>query len=264
MSRANSQFIFRFKNKGNGVIVVSDKVKEIVLKTLLVIEMVLIFAILLANLVLPFFVYDYETISNTVLILSLVDGGLFIILLPILGGMKRRPVKADRMPIHFKSYDELISCLEDSLCQKGYRLQNSLFSLPKGQISVYVKQTKSSVLDSFTVIRVPELSEEMLEIANNSITKILLEYYDNKRIRDTVNMISLFCVDRITPTFKKLVNCNINQGLKNGRLVAGVSLGGKNVYIAKQVDGFAIAKYKRMRKTLVNIMKLNKVDHSIS
>ncbi len=242
----------------------SDKMKEIILKSLLVIEMVLIFAILFVNLVLPFFVYNYETISNIVLIVSIIDGGLFVILLPIFGGIKRKPVKADIVPIHFKSYYELISYLQASLYQKGYYLQKSLFPFPDGQISVYIKQTKLSVLDCFTIIRVPELSEDILKVANDSVTNILSEYYGNKKIRDTVNMISLFCVDRITPSFKKLINCNINQGLKNGRLVVGISLGGGNAYIAKQVDGFAIVKYRRMRRILVDIMGLNKTDDSVS
>lgn len=69
-------------------------------------------------------------------------------------------------------------------------------------------------------------------------------------------MISVFCVDRITPAFQKLVNSNVQQGLKNSRLPVGVSLGGKNIYIARQKDGFAITKYKRLRKEFIDIMHL--------
>ena len=73
-------------------------------------------------------------------------------------------------------------------------------------------------------------------------------------------MISVFCVDRITPDFQKLVNSNVQQGLKNVRLPIGVSFGGKNIYIAKQKDGFAITKYKRLRKEFIDIINLQNIN----
>ena len=84
---------------------------------------------------------------------------------------------------------------------------------------------------------------------------MLNEYYNEKIITDKINMISVFCVDRITPTLQKLLNSNIQQGYKNGRLPVAISFGGKNIYIAKQKDGFAITKYKRLRKQFLKILK---------
>ena len=53
-----------------------------------------------------------------------------------------------------------------------------------------------------------------------------------------------------------MVNCSMEQGLKNGRLVAGISFGGKRVYVAKQVGGLYISKYKKLRKSLIQILEL--------
>ena len=69
-------------------------------------------------------------------------------------------------------------------------------------------------------------------------------------------MISVFCVDRINSTFRKMVNTNAQQGFKNGRLPVGISFGGKNIYISRQSDGFAIGKHKRLRREFIDIMEL--------
>ena len=134
----------------------------------------------------------------------------------------------------------------------------------RGRFSVLLKRhlrtPKNWTLACFTIIRVPELSDELLDSANESITNILNKYYGCKTITDTINMISVFCVDRITPAFQKLVNNNVQQGFKNGRLPVGVSLGGKNIYIAKQKDGFAITKYKRLRREFIDIMDLQNIN----
>ena len=41
-------------------------------------------------------------------------------------------------------------------------------------------------------------------------------------------------------------------------LPVGISFGGKQIYIANQKDGFAIAKYKKLRKEFMKIMNLTK------
>ena len=48
--------------------------------------------------------------------------------------------------------------------------------------------------------------------------------------------------------------------LKNARLPVGVSFGGKNIYIAKQKDGFAIKKHKQLRSEFIDIMDLQNIS----
>ena len=42
------------------------------------------------------------------------------------------------------------------------------------------------------------------------------------------------------------------------------SFGGKNIYIARQKDGFAITKYKRLRRELIDIMDLQDINKKFS
>ena len=237
----------------------SAKTKEIILKTLLVLDMILLVMLFPGSIVISYCITNEKTseiVFYSILFSLLGVGILFMILLPIFGGIKQKPVKAEKKPLIFPSYNDFYDFIQKSLLQKNYQLQKAMPISSNGEVIVYVKPSKSWTLAVFTIIRVSELSDELIENANESITNILNEYYDGKVITDTINMISVFCVDRITPAFQKLVNSNVQQGLKNGRLPIGISLGGKNVYIAKQKDGFAITKYKRLRKEFIDIMHL--------
>ena len=201
-----------------------------------------------------------ETVFYIILFTFFGVGILFMILLPIFGGLKQKPVKAEKVPLAFAAYNEFLDFLQMRLLQKKYQLQKTVQISPDGDVTVYLRTPKFWTLACFTIIRVPELSDELLDIANDSITNILEEYYGCETITDTVDMISVFCVDRITPDFEKLVNSNIQQGFKNGRLPVGISFGGKTIYIAKQKDGFAIGKYKRLRREFIDIMDLQNIN----
>ena len=126
-----------------------------------------------------------------------------------------------------------------------------------GTLSLFIRSQKFCKLDCVALIKTSELTKEFLQEVNDNITESLKLYYDGKLITDTISMIAIVCVDRITPTFQKLVNSNIQQGLKNFRLPVGISFGGKKIYISKQKDGFAITKYKRLRKEFFKIMQID-------
>lgn len=236
----------------------SDRTKDLILKTLLVIDAVLLFMIFPGVIIISFFVPNQETfdiIFNMIIVSFFSLGVLFIILFFAFGGLKQKSVKAEKVPLVFASYNDFLDFLQKRLVQKEYQMQKNVPILANGDVTVYLRTPKNRTLACFTIIRVPELSDELLDNANESITNILNAYYGCETITDTINMISVFCVDRITPTFQKLVNSNVQQGFKNGRLPVGVSFGGKSIYIAKQKDGFAITKYKRLRKEFIDIIK---------
>ncbi len=245
------------------MIEMSDRTKELILKTLLIIGMILMFMVFPGSIFWSMLIPSEEVatvVFNIILFTMLGIGILFIILLPIFGGLKQKPVKAEKVPLVFASYNEFLDFLQMRLLQKEYQLQKNVPISPDGDVTVYLRTPKNWALACFTIIRVPELSDELLDSANESITNILNKYYGCKTITDTINMISVFCVDRITPAFQKLVNSNVQQGFKNGRLPVGVSLGGKNIYIAKQKDGYAITKYKCLRREFIDIMNLQNIN----
>lgn len=236
----------------------NDKIKEVILKALLVNGIVLMIMIF-PGVILIAYLFEETVVSKifwTVFLLYVIDAIAFMILCPLFGGLKQKPVKAEKILLPYDDYMVFEKIMENSLIDNNYIKQKKITFNGMGDIVLYIRHTKIWTLDCFAIVRISELSDEIIKNANDSITEILTEYYSGKKITDTVNMISVFCVDRITTSFQKLVNGNIQQGFKNGRLPVGISFGGKQIYIAKQKDGYAIAHYKKLRKEFLDVMQL--------
>ena len=180
-----------------------------------------------------------------------------MILCPIFGGLKPKPVKAEKFRLPFDRYELFADFLTRSLADNGYSLLSTQLLDDNVSLIVFLRK-KQHTWDCYTLIRIPELTENFLDETNDRITHILIEHNGNTQLTNTVNMTSIVCVDRITPAFQKLVNGNIQQGLKNGRLPVGITFGGKTIYVARQKDGFAVLHYKALRKEFLNIMHLQK------
>ncbi len=234
-----------------------NRFKEITLKALLVLEMILLLVLFPGMIFISFVTSSQETFNTifyTVLILILLVGMSFIILCFMFGGIKSKPTQAEKLALTFNDFDAFEKFLDVSLGFNGYKRITDLYCKKSNiHMQAYVKKRKYKEFDCFFIIKVEELLIGDIEIINDSISNVLSEFLGDCKITDTINTISVFCVDRITPTFKNLVN-NVQQGLKNGRLPVGVSMGGKRIYISKQNDGFAIRKYKRLRKEFLNII----------
>lgn len=234
----------------------NDKTKECILNIIIAVGIVSIVIVFPGSILGAVFPDAMGVIVQVAFVIANVSGLLLIILLPIFGGIKSKPVKAEVFASPYPSYEEFSRFLNGSLKENGYHLVKTSTLEPEGAVSVYADTLKGSEWNCVSVIRVPELTDELTETANNAITDILTGQSGRDVITAYVNMISIFCVDRITPTFRKMVNCNMEQGLKNGRLVAGISFGGKKIYVAKQSGGLFIAKYKKLRKRLHQILNL--------
>lgn len=242
----------------------SDKTKELIMKTLIVITCIMGSIWFITIIFLPWFFpdLDYDLLYQVLCILAMIPGGLFVILQFVLGGIKPPKVKADKVESQFEDFDQLLKYLRNTLLKRKYVESTEKKTSNSGEVVVFSKEQKiKRTLECFTIIRVPELSDELVDETNDKITEILTENYGKKifgYFGYNVDMITMFCVDHITPSFKKIVNSNLEQGIKNGRMVAGVVFDEKNIYIAKQKDGFAIAKYKKLRKEFMNVMNLKK------
>lgn len=235
----------------------NDKTKIIILKIIIAIGGVCILIVFPGSIPLGLFI-DNEFIVAFIVYGAMILDGIVAVLIILLGWLwrdiKTPPTRADKIPLPFCSYDETKKALQDSLEVFKYNKQGEMTKDNQVTVTLYMKQFKSNEKDCFAIIRTSELTDMTLNIANDSITDILNEYYHSKIITDKINMISVFCVDRITPALQKLLNNNIQQGYKNGRLPVAISFGGKNIYIAKQKDGFAITKYRRLRKQFFTIL----------
>ena len=234
----------------------SDKTKERIINIITTVGMVSIVIVFPGSILCAVFPDTMYIIVQIALFTGFAMGFLLIILLPLFGKKKSKPVKADVLASPYRSYEELSQFLSGAMATNGYHLVKTSTLEPEGAVSVYADMLKGSEWNCVSVIRVSELTDELTEAADDAITDILTGESGRDVITAYVNMISVFCVDRITPPFRSMVNCSMEQGLKNGRLVAGISFGGKRVYVAKQVGGLYISKYKKLRKSLIQILEL--------
>lgn len=238
----------------------SDKTKEHILNAIIAVGMVSIVTLCPGSLLLYFVFPDtLDTIMYIALFTGFAMGFLLMVLLPLFGGMKPKPVKAEVFASPYASYEEFSRFLSGALGENGYSSVKTAAPEPGSSVTVYADTLQGGEWNCVSVFRVPELTEEWTETANDAITDILTGESGQATIYAYVNMISIFCVDRITPAFRSMVNSNMEQGFKNGRLVVGVSFGGKRIYVARQVGGLFIVKYKKLRRELARILELQEI-----
>lgn len=243
----------------------TERTKEIILKTSLVLSSISLALFFSWNIPGVFFVNHFivdentaQMVFHTVFVVLFncfgATGTLSMILIFVFGGIKSKPVKAERIPLKFHKYSQFIIAFQKALEQNGYIKLESLAFENDGSVTVYINSNEFKTLNCMAIIRCNELNDDSLTISNECITKIIEDYYERETIRDIINMISVFCVERITPTFRKTLNGILEQDIKLGRLLVGISFGGKHAYIAKQKDGFAVFHYKRLRNMFLNIL----------
>lgn len=200
----------------------------------------------------------YSFLFKCSIFLCAISGITFLVLLHIWGDLN--VLKPEIFPFKFKGFSSFNDYLSDILIRDGYNKQKSVSISDSGILTVFTRKDVPMELDSFVLLKVDELTDEILELSDNEVTNILLEYYNKKIITDKVIMTSIVCVDRITPTFQKLVNDKLTQNLKNQILPIGISFGGKKIYIAKQVDGITLGRYKIQRRYFLDALKLTDND----
>ena len=133
------------------MIKISDRTKELILKTLMVIGMILMFMVFPGSIFWTMLIQSEEIATFVIYIIfftMLGVGILFMILLPIFGGLKQKPIKAEKVPLVFASYNEFLDFLQMRLLQKEYHLQKKVpknlhfpSCIPSVQIPVF-KSTK--------------------------------------------------------------------------------------------------------------------------
>lgn len=191
-----------------------DRTKEIIIKINIVVSFVLMLLIP-GSVIYAWFLSEItlKIVFYTILVSYAVTGITLMILLAVFD-LKQKSVKADSFPFPYKSFDELAEFLYSVLNKYRYQSHEPILLRDQSDMFIFTRKEKIWVLDCFVVIRVSELTDDILEKANDKITEFLIEYYGKERITDQISMITLLCVDRITSPFQKFVNSNIQQGLK--------------------------------------------------
>lgn len=205
-----------------------------------------------------------EIVFNVLTIIFLITGFCYIIFIYTVGYLVEHEkikiieikVKAERYPLRQKTYEELFNELKDQLVEREYVSHETILLAEEGSINIFTRKTKSYGMSAYTILRVSNLTEKILEEADEKIDGFLEQYYGKKRITDRIEMTLIPCVDRVGSSFYHLVDVNLEQEIKKTRLIVGVSFGGKKIYIATQKDGMSLSRYKRMKKEFIELMNI--------
>lgn len=237
------------------MIITKNITKEVILKFLLVIGAILLCLLVIIVIISCFFeeyVQIFETLITVDLIIFAIIGMAFMVLAPIFK-IKLKSQAAEKFDLTFDNYDDFLDYFKIRIREYNYEIQQKAYTLDRFEMLLFTRK-KSWLLECISVIKVPELTNESLELADEKFNEFLVNFYGTEIITDWVSLISLICVDRITPPFQKYVNSNIKQNFKSYKLPVGISFGGGIIYIAKQKDGFALTKYKNLKKQLLRIL----------
>ena len=193
-------------------------------------------------------------------VLIVIDGiMLFIssfslmILLPIFG-LVLKPQKAEKIDLR---YDDFQSFLEDITIKTAKRkfLRYEVNTTNKQYRFEVFTRKKLWMLESIYVVGVDELTNDSLNTIYEKFDEFLMEFYGKSVITDWVSVIIIICVENDSPSFHKFVNSNINQTFKFFQLPVGVSFKTRKLLIARQKDGYAVGKYKKLRKQFLEIIR---------
>ena len=198
--------------------------------------------------------YIFNVIVGTCGIIFAISG-VSVIIFVFVFHIKPEPVKPDKTVLPYQNFETLDEHLRQVLGESRYQSHPGIVLDDQSTMWIFTRKHKLSELDLFTVIRTSELQKDFMDdVANDAVTEFLQGYYQKGQITDSINMMAFVCVDRVSPAFYEFINTPLEQGMKNGRFLAGATFGGKILYIGRQEDGFAIAKYKRLRREFLRVV----------
>ena len=147
-----------------------------------------------------------------------------------------------------RNFDEFLSNFNERLLLKGYK-KTECYLKNQFDLHLYFKSLFRVNSSIFAVIYVHELTDEIVEMCATEIENYVKQF--NAHLFNHTNVISVICVERLSYTFNKMMSDGVNQDFNKGRFLAGISFGGKKIYIAPPNHRFAELKYKKNKKTFL-------------
>lgn len=182
--------------------------------------------------------------------------GIALVISILLVAGKDNKAKADIFYLGEQSFDEWIEAFVSTIAAYGYQLVHSVNDDPDYSFNLYIQEQSQEPLSCIIIVKTHELSDSIIDCVNDKITDPLRTYLNCKTIRTSVDMTVVFCVEKVTPAFYRLVNCHMAQGPKNGRLIVGISSGGKRIYVGSFKEGFGKQKYRKLRENFIAMARL--------
>ena len=183
--------------------------------------------------------------------------GFLVFLFPFIfddpNGIMSLKKKVDKYALKIKKFDEFYTLLSEKKSYTGYA------EIKEGdfvdyQIYIYAREKQGSNLALLWVIHTDEITDDILNSANDKLVELVETHYDSKigRIAGHITVNMIVCVNRITSAFRKMLQNDIEQDFKAGRFICGVSFGGKKMYIPEEKTNFMKYKYKKIRKDFMS------------
>ncbi len=163
----------------------------------------------------------------------------------------RESVKADVFPLGDITFDSWRQALVSAIENRGYKEFYSELDGTNYSLSMYIYPQSRDPLAVITVIKTDALRESICESEADKETDLVKEYLNCRTIRNSINEIKIYCVDKISPYFHTLLDSHMWQDYKLGRLVVGISLDERRIYVGNFADGYGIWLYKKLREQFI-------------
>lgn len=201
----------------------------------------------------------YVIIAVVLLIVASITAIIMYIMMTKIKIAPKKKASPSRIIISSENYEQFETSLIDELNSNEY---SNMIDIPNDlDCSMkYMYKTTFNTLQIFMLLRVNELTENILENYYQCFGKYIKENHKNNIGKD-FEIIHCICVDRITPSFKTYIEENAKQPYGRYHLPVGVSFGGRTVYIAPSLKGgFFEVRYYEILKKFKEIIKSQTVD----
>ena len=183
--------------------------------------------------------------------------GFFVLIVPFVvedpNNVMSSVKKADKFIADVSSVEDFLNKSDASIIKYGYlKIQDKCFE--NYRVLLYAKRSKWLNVDIMQIIITDELTDDILNSSNDNYVQSLEEYC-NKGIWGfftTSSVKTVVVVNKMNNVSRRFFNSETDQEFDNPRFVAGLSLGGKKLYISN-ASYYATVGYKKQRKLFLKI-----------
>ena len=172
------------------------------------------------------------------------------------GGYEAKIADSQKHPSCFATYEDLAKNIKNALINKNYEVCTEEKEFEFGHISLYVeRESRISTTSVWITLRLLSIESDIWE----DLQKAIMAEIDTccGFAAGKLELTVLLCVDRVSTNFYKTINKEIRQHDNFTWLLAGVSFGGKIIYVAQQHGGVSYKKYKQLRSHFLDVMQIS-------
>ena len=164
--------------------------------------------------------------------------------------------KRERIPLKIKSFNATLEFFDERAKELGYQKRDKFEVSYKSETYAYALDKEKSGTTLLFLNRIDEMDTKSVQLFGEAINKYISENF-NGVINKPVSVISVMCVDRITPPFYKFVDNKEVNRLVYYQFPAGISLGGKKIYVGTSKELFLLSRFMKVRDEILNFLNVN-------